>query len=122
MQDAAEDVLAGVLLHTVQPVLHVQHALHGAAGLQGRIGQVGDDPLPGLYVQHIGPAQGAPVGRLAAALGEEGGLVQHHLKPALLFGRGAGQHVGSKAVQVGVVVVQAAGFGMIGLFHGCYLN
>ena len=36
--------------------------------------------------------------------------------------QGAGQHVGSKAVQVGVVVVQAAGFGMIGLFHGCYLN
>ena len=89
VQDAAEDVLAGVLLHTVQPVLHVQHALHGAAGLQGRIGQVGDDPLPGLHVQHIGPAQGAPVGRLAAALGEEGEKprpVQGSYMPCFLAG------------------------------------
>ena len=98
VQDAAENVLAGVLLHAVQPVVHVQQALHGAADFQRRIGQVGDDPLLGLHVQHVGPVQGAPVGRLAAAFGEEGGLVQHHLKLALLFGGGAGQHAGGEAV------------------------
>ena len=84
VQDAGEDVLAGVLLHLIEPPRPVD-------GLSGfgpghRPGGQGSDRMPDdtrLLVdigdgQHraVGKGQGAPVGRLAAAFGVEHRAVQ----------------------------------------------
>ena len=85
VDDARDDVLAGMLLHQVEPVGVVHDALHGLANGQGRSHPM-EDPLPLLMdMEHLHAAQGAPVGGLSAALGVEGGAVQLDLKALLRF-------------------------------------
>ena len=84
VQDAGEDVLAGVLLHLVEPPCPVDGLCRFGPG--HRPGGQGSDHVPDdtrLLVdisdgQHraVSKGQGAPVGRLAAALGVKHRAVQ----------------------------------------------
>ena len=107
VQDAGEDVLAGVLLHLVKTPRPVDGLCgfgpgHRPSG-QGR-DHVPDDTRLLVDIgdgQHraVGKGQGAPVGRLAAALGVEHRAVQRdapavrpHLVPAYFYPAGKAQH------------------------------
>ena len=82
VQRAAQNMLAGVLLHGVQPRGPVKAAVHGLAHGQRRIRRVGDGLAVGVYGQHPRAAKPPGVTGLAAALGEESRAVQHHRKTA----------------------------------------
>ena len=91
VQDAGEDVLAGVLLHLVEPPGPVKGLLHFGAG-GGGFGQiiygVPDDAALLVDVgdvQHraVRKGQGAPVGRLTAAFGVKDRAVQRDLSAAV---------------------------------------
>ena len=56
-----------------------------------------------MNVQNVNAAQRAVVGALSAALGVEGGAVQHH--PPRLFVGGAVQHRGVEPAQERVLIV-----------------
>ena len=104
VENAGDNVLAGVLLHSDEPGLPVDVALHPAPRLQGPVTQVDDflSPFPG--VQHRGTAQFAGIRRLPAPLGVEGRGIQNNLKslgPLL-----AGNHPGSEPLQVGIFIVK----------------
>ena len=82
VQRAAQNMLAGVLLHGVQPRGPVQAAVHGLARGQRCVRRVGDGLTVGVHGQHPRTAKPPGVTGLAAALGEEGRAVQHHRKAA----------------------------------------
>ena len=82
VQRAAQDMLAGVLLHGVQPRGPVKAAVHGLARGQRCVRRVGDGLTVGVHGQHPRAAKPPGVTGLAAALGEEGRAVQHHRKAA----------------------------------------
>ena len=68
-----------------------------------------EDGLPHLLdVQDGGAPQGAPVGGLAAPLGEEGGAVQGDL-PGARCPRLAGEDLGREGAAVAVLVVEFLG-------------
>ena len=103
VQRAAQDMLAGMLLHRVQPGRPVQAAGHlGALGQRG-IGRVGHGLAVCGYRQHPGTAQRTGVAGLAAALGEKGRAVQHNGKAAR--GGAALQHPGGKALDIRICFV-----------------
>ena len=83
--DAADDVLAGMLLHMVKPPGPVDDAGDGFSHGQRPAAPVQDDAVLFPHVGHSGPAQRALVGRLAAPLGIKGGAVQHHHPPVLVL-------------------------------------
>ena len=107
-EDAADDVLPGVLLHVVEAAGPVQGSgghrtgLHrGGAGVDYRavlLVNIGNGNLPAR-----GP-QNAVVRRLAAPLGVEGRLVQDHL-PGLPGGL-AGEDGGGELPETGVLIVE----------------
>ena len=72
---AGDDMLAGVLLHQVEPTLPVNGAGHLLPRRKGSVTGVNDRVCPGVDLQHVDAAQHAGVVGLAAALGVEGGLV-----------------------------------------------
>ena len=96
-------MLTGVLLHRVQPCGPVDAALHGVAHSQRGIGGVGDGGTVGMHGQHTRCAQCTGVAGLAAALGEEGCVVQHDRKAALH--RGTGQHLRGERLHIGICFV-----------------
>ena len=96
-------MLAGVLLHGVQAAWPVDAARDLCAGLQRGVGGVGDGRAVGVYVGHVGRAEGAEVAGLAAALREEGGFIQHDRIAAL--GGCAGKHRGGKLLYICVSFV-----------------
>ena len=100
-------MLAGVLLAGVAPAGGIYRAFHPRAGGQWRIQAVPDHAVRNLYILHRRAAQKAGVGRLAAALGVEGGFIQRG--PPALAGRLTGQHGGRKGQRRGIGFVQ---------FHG----
>ena len=112
VQRAAQDMLAGMLLHGVQPCRPVDAPLHRAAHGQRRVGGVKDGLAVGMHRPHGGVPQAAGIAGLAAAFGVESGAVQHHGVAA--GSRGAGQHGGGKGLQVRVVFVQFFGHGEAG--------
>ena len=96
----AQNVLAGVLLHVVQPPGPVNPALHRAAHRQRRGGAVQNGALPHAGFGHGHVVQRAGVAGLAAAFRVEGGPVQLHRVPR--FPGGAGHHPGGKGLCRGV--------------------
>ena len=106
-QHTGDDVLAGVLLHMIEAARPVDMAADLRAHRQLTVAQVGDDAVLLVYVQHPGIPQRAVVGGLSAALGIEGGTVQHHRKAALHSP--AGLHHGGEVLQKGVFVVELDG-------------
>lgn len=77
-ENAAENMLAGMLLHMVEAAVPVHHALHGLSHCQ-RLGEgVHNLVVLFLHVQDGDAAQSAVVGRLSAAFGIEGGAVQSY--------------------------------------------
>ena len=98
-------MLSGVALHPGKAQGPVQFPGDGSAGGQGAVGDVDDGvaPLPG--VQHPDRIQGALVPGLAAALGEEGGLIQDNVPLSPLDG-GAGENLGGEGAAVAVLVVE----------------
>ena len=81
-QHTGHDVLAGVLLHVVEPPRPVDMAADLRAHGQRPVAQVGDDAVLLVHVQHPGVPQRAVVGGLPAALRVKGRAVEHHRKAA----------------------------------------
>ena len=102
-QDAGEDVLPGVLLHVVEPPGPVDGAGHVFANFHRLFDSVDNDAVLFVDVGDGGAVQRAVVGRLAAALGVEGGAVQRHQIP--VFARLTGQDRGGERPHKGVGVV-----------------
>ena len=102
-QHAADDVLPGVLLHVVKAPGPVDDPVDCLPLGKGLVAGVEDDTLLLLDVRDPGAAQDAVVGRLAAALGVEGGLIQLYL-PFFALGS-AGQDLSVKFPLKGVGVV-----------------
>ena len=107
VQRAGQNVLAGVLLAGVAPAGGIYRAFHPRAGGQRRIQAMPDHAVRNLHILHRRAAQKAGLGRLAAALGVEGGFIQRG--PPTLAGRLTGQHGGRKGQRRGIGFVQ---------FHG----
>ena len=112
VQRPREDVLAGVLLHLVEPPGPVDPGRHRRPR-PGRLGQrvhrVPDDAVLFVDVRHgqglaALQSQGAPVRRLAAPLGVKDGSVQCQ-PPAAPFQRLGRRDVGGTFGAVGVVFV-----------------
>ena len=102
VDEAGDDVLAGVVLHPAIALLPVHSAGKALPHGQGPVGIVEDAPLLFVHVQHPRLPDGAGVGRLAAALGEEGGPVQGDRPAALLLlaGRSPRRQMPQMAVDV----------------------
>ena len=73
-------MLAGVLLHVVEPPCPVDAAGDGLPNLHFFIQCVENHALFFVDVQHAGVSQSAVIGGLSAALRIEGGAVQRHQK------------------------------------------
>ena len=102
---AGDHMLAGVALHPAEAEGPIQGAVDGSAGGEGTVGDV-NDGVGGLsHVQDVDLVQGALVGGLAAALGEEGGLVQNDA-PCSGFSWGAGEDGGGESATMAVVVIE----------------
>ena len=99
VQDAGKDVLTGVLLHFVKAPFPVDAAGHGSAGNSAFRQSVHAVPEDAVMLVHIGhiqrgtvrQGQGAPVGRLTAALRVEHRAVQRNAPAAGLFVRLCGK-------------------------------
>lgn len=96
VDEARKQVVGGVLLHQVKPPRPVKLPLDRGANLERGVGGVDDLALRKLHVQHLRAGEGAPVGGLAAPLGEEGGAVEGD-PPAVLFLCAAGHRRGEAA-------------------------
>ena len=83
-EHAADDVLAGMLLHVVKAAVPVDDAADRPAYRQGAVAGVKHPSLPLLNVQHRRAAQYAMVRRLTAALRIKGRAVQSHQTGAVL--------------------------------------
>ena len=81
------------------PIYWMDFVAHGQRLVAGVI----DHAVRLMNVQNINAAQRAVVGALSAALGVEGGAVQHH--PPRLFVGGAVQHRGVEPAQERVLIV-----------------
>ena len=121
MQDAGEDVLAGVLLHLVEPRFPVDRAGHGRAD-RGSFGQgvygVPEDAVVLVDVQNVQhgavrKGQGAPIGRLAAAFGVKYRAIQRDPAAA---GPGIRLHGEEDAVGFGAECIRFVIF--LGGLHG----
>ena len=74
-------VLAGVLLHMIEPPGPVNDAGDGFPNFHGLFTIVENDPVFFVDVGDGHTAKRSPVRGLSAALGVKGGAVQHHNKP-----------------------------------------
>ena len=107
VDQAADNVLAAVLLHQVEPPVPVDLALHGFANLQRMVAVV-DDPAAGFVgIGDPDTAQDALVAGLAAALGIKRRPVQNHVVAVLP--RLAGQDHGGKLRQMGIEIIELFG-------------
>ena len=96
-------MLAGVLLHGVQPPRPVQTARNGLPHGQRGIGEVGHGFAVGAHVQHLGAAQRAEVTGLAAPLREKRRAIQNDGERLTL--RGAAQDGGGEFLHISVSFV-----------------
>ena len=103
MADAADDMLAGVVLHSPKQHSPVDLTGHDLAHGQRMIHIVGDAVGLLLHVQNLCAAQSASVRALATALREKGGLIQNH-PPAVSGGRTA-EDLGGKGLKIAVRIV-----------------
>ena len=116
VQDAGEDMLAGVLLHLIEPPFPVDGfgslgPGHGPGG-QG-IHRVPDDALALMDIRNVehgavGQGQGAAVGRLAAALRVKDGAVQCQLSARFARLHSKDTAGGFPAERIGLVIFFSA--------------
>ena len=83
-QDAADDVLAAVLLHEVKPPLPVNAPLYRLSHRERPVAEMQHLAVPLPDVLHRRAAQYPPIRRLAAPLRIEGRAVQYY-SPAILL-------------------------------------
>ena len=102
-EHTGDDMLAGMLLHMVEAPRPVELAVDGIAHRQRLIAGVGDDAALFADILHRSTAQHAEVAGLTAALGIEGGGIQHHGEAALALL--AGEDGGLKRTQKGVLII-----------------
>ena len=100
---AAADVLAGVLLHVVEASRPVDGAHYSLPDLHFLFTGVENDPALFVDIRHGDAVHLSVVGRLSAALGIEGGAVQHHFEAA--FGLLAGEDRGCEFFQKRVLII-----------------
>ena len=96
VDEAGEQVLAGVLLHEVKPAGPVNVALYPAPHRQLAVAQVYDGVILLRDCQHLGLPQGSQVPGLSAAFGIEGGPIQAD-GPAIRHRMAAGDQGGEAA-------------------------
>ena len=117
--DAGEDVLPAVNLHVGKALFKVDLPLGAFPDRKRTVAQVEDLLALLIGVQDVGgllpAAQGADVGRLAAALGEKAGFVKLHRKAgkAVFLGLLAGEDGGGAALDIAVQVKQFFGHGAL---------
>ena len=103
VDDAGDDVLAGVLLHQVEAPLIINGAADFRAHFQRPITQMDHFFAPLLYIQNFHRTKKPQVAGLAAAFRIEGRGIQHHF-PAL-FHAPAGKHPRGKSRTVAVFII-----------------
>lgn len=96
VDEAGEQVLAGVLLHEVKPPGPVDAACHLAPHRELPVAQVHDGAILLCDCQHLGLPQGSQVPGLSAAFGIEGGPIQAD-GPAIRHRMAAGDQGGEAA-------------------------
>ena len=106
---ARDDVLARVVLHPAQALFEVQAALDAFTHGERAVTEMDDLAAALLHVQHMGRAESAGVGALAAALREEGRAVEDDGKAALC--RLAGQDPGGEDGKMAVGITELFGHG-----------
>ena len=89
VDNAGENMLAGVQLHQAQTPFPVDAALHLAARLQRLFAVMHNFAASLMRIRHADAGQTAGISRLTAALGVKCRPVQHHIKSVL--SRRAGQ-------------------------------
>ena len=121
VQDAGEDVFAGVLLHLVKPPLPVEPGGHHSPRDSFRrklVHRVPDDPAVFVDIQHrnagaVRQAQHADVRRLPAALRVKYRAVQHDASAAGLFVRFGGKDDTFRFGAEGILLIV-----FLGALHG----
>ena len=96
-------MLAGMLLHQIEPTVKIYLARHDAAHFQGFVAQVDDLLAPLLHIGDLGIAQSAGIAGLPAPFRVKSGLFQNHPKSGITFF--AGYHRGRKLHQILVFVI-----------------
>ena len=118
VDDARDNMLAAVVLHAGEAGGGVQLTLYGGTHREGvrrtvQVGHadgMGDDTVCLLNVQDGTAREEALVGVLTAALGEEGGSVQHHGQGVGGLADFGGEDGGGEGVEVAVLIEEAGGF------------
>ena len=103
VDEAGDNMLAGMLLHPGKAFLPVKDAFYFRTDFQGLSGIVPDFAVFFMGVEYFHVAQISGIPGLSAALREKCGLVQRH-PPVILFLL-AGSHHGWKFGQVAVCVI-----------------
>ena len=96
-------MLAGVLLHVVEPAGPVDAPGDGLPNFHSLVAGVENDPVLLVDVGDGRASQSAVVCGLSAALGVKGSAVQHHFEA--VFGLLTGQDRGGELLHEGVLIV-----------------
>ena len=102
MDDAGENVLAGVQLHEAEPAFPVDSSLNVASNIQRLFAVVDDLAICFVRIRYAHVRKITGIARLSAALGVKGRFVQHHVKSVL--SRRAGQNLRLKHLTVYVLI------------------
>ena len=105
VDDAADKMLAAVLLHEVKAPLPVQHAADMRPRCERLLAVVDDLAVPLMGIGNGHAAKRPCVARLAAALGIKRRLVEHHVKAVLSWR--AGEHLRIKFPQMGILIIES---------------
>ena len=102
VDNAGENVLAGVQLHEAEPALPVDSSLNVASNIQRLFAVVDDLAICFVRIRHAHVCEITGIARLAAALGIKGRFVQHYVEPVL--SRRAGQNLRLKCLAVYILI------------------
>ena len=102
VDNAGENVLAGMKLHETEPAHPVDSALDRASYVKRPFAVVDDLAVCFMRIRHANVRKIAGIARLAAALGVKGRFVQHYVEPVL--SRRAGQNLRLKCLAVYILI------------------
>ena len=110
VDDAGDNVFAGVLLHQVKTAVIIDLARHRSAGLQRPVAQMHHFFAPFLHIQHSRNSQSSQIAGLSAAFGVEGSGIQNHFKSTGRFRTAF--HLCFKTCQVAIFIIELSCHGI----------